>query len=219
MSTTIRQRLSDSEFPLKGASWTLRHRHADRDKWFALGNYPDMSLAEARAAARAARVLLDKGLDPMAEKRAMLQAARRRKSFRQLAENWYVAEIEARVKHPEVARRHLDNTMLPALGSTPASDVTAHDVARMLERIRADHPTAANDLLRYTKRVLDFGVRRHALQHSAAATLSPRRDAGGIEQPRTRALSEDELKTLFKKYRGAAVGNRRLGSEARRRVG
>jgi hypothetical protein len=31
-----------------GASWTLRYRFGGRDRWITLGNYPDMSLAEAR---------------------------------------------------------------------------------------------------------------------------------------------------------------------------
>jgi hypothetical protein len=39
-----------------GASWTLRYRFGGRDRWLTLGNYPDMSLAEARVEARQARV-------------------------------------------------------------------------------------------------------------------------------------------------------------------
>jgi len=182
-----------------GASWTLRYRYAGREKWFALGNYPDMTLAEARTEARDARVQLDRGLDPMAEKRARVDAVRRRKLFRQLAEDWYDSEVIGQVKHPEIPRRHLDKYMLPALGSTPASEVAADDITRMLSKIRSRHPAAANDLLRYTKRVFDFGIRRHSIRHNPAASLTPRRDGGGIERARDRALSEGELRTLLDK--------------------
>ena len=53
-----------------GASWTLRYRFGGRERWLTLGNYPDMSLAEARIEARQARVLLDKQQDPIGLRRA-----------------------------------------------------------------------------------------------------------------------------------------------------
>jgi integrase len=181
-----------------GASWAFRYRFAGRPRLMALGNFPDMSLREARVEARRARVLLDKGVDPMADRRARLQAARKNGSFRQLAEEWYATEIsQGPIKHPQVARRHLDRYLLPALGSKLAIEVTADDVAKMLDRMRAEYPTAANDLLRYTKRVFEFGVRRQIVHSNPAAFLTPRRDAGGAEKPRTRALSEAELRNLF----------------------
>lgn len=183
------------------ATWTLRYRYAGKDKWFALGNYPDVNLAEARKLARPQRVLIDNGQDPMAEKRAKLDAAKRRKSFRQLAEDWYKTEIERQLEHPEVARRHLDKYMLPALGSKAVTEISPEAITRMLDRIKLKHPAAANDLLRFTKRVFDFGVRRHAVRFNPAAALNPRTDGGGTEHARSRALSEKEIQTLF-----AAIG-------------
>jgi hypothetical protein len=44
-----------------GTTWTLRYRFGGRDRWMALGSYPDMELAEARKAARAKRTLVDAG--------------------------------------------------------------------------------------------------------------------------------------------------------------
>ena len=46
---------------VRGASWTLRYKLAGRARWMALGNYPDMTLVEARKEARKARVQLDQG--------------------------------------------------------------------------------------------------------------------------------------------------------------
>jgi hypothetical protein len=43
-----------------GASWTLRYTFAGREHWLTLGNYPDMTLAQARVDARQARVQLDR---------------------------------------------------------------------------------------------------------------------------------------------------------------
>lgn len=68
----------------EGAAWTLRYRFAGRERGLALGNYPDMALKEARAEAREARVLLDKKQDPMAVRRAKVEAERRKGPFREL---------------------------------------------------------------------------------------------------------------------------------------
>jgi integrase len=185
-----------------GASWTLRYRFAGKDRWLALGNYPDMSLAEARVEARKARVLLDQGKDPMREKQAQIDAERRKGSFKELAEEWFIAEIKQRgIKHPEVPRRHLDKYLLPELGTSIAEDVRPADVAKLLDRVKVHAPTTANDLLRFAQRIFAFGVRRRLVTTNPAASFSPRLDAGGTERARKRALSYDELVTLFEALR------------------
>jgi integrase len=181
-----------------GAAWTLRYRFAGRDRWMTLGNYPDMSLAEARAEARKARVLLDKKQDPMAVRLAAMDAQRTRGTFRELCEDWFRAEIVGRrLKHPEVPRRYLDKYLLPEFGRTPPADVHAADIARLLDKVKGRAPTAANDLLRFTSRVFAFGVRRRIVTGNPAADFTPRLDAGGTERPRERALTSEELARLF----------------------
>lgn len=185
-----------------GASWTLRYRFAGREHWLTLGHYPDMSLAEARIEARQARVLLDKQQDPLSVRRAAEAEQRQRGSFRELCEEWYQSEITGRgLKHPEVPRRHLDKYLLPKLARTAAVDVTPADIARVIDNLKGRAPTAANDLLRFVRRIFAFGVRRRMVPANPAADFSPRLDGGGIERPRSRALSLDELAQLFEKIR------------------
>ncbi len=185
-----------------GASWTLRYRFAGREHWLTLGNYPDMSLAQARIEARQARVLLDRQQNPLNVRRAALAEERRKGSFKTLCEDWYHAEVQARgLKYPAVPRRHLDRYLLPKLGRLPASDITPADVARLLDELKGRAPTAANDLLRFTRRIFAFGVRRRFVLSNPAADFSPCLDAGGIERPRSRALCFDELAQLFEKFR------------------
>jgi len=185
-----------------GASWTLRYHFAGREHWLTLGHYPDMSLAQARIEARRARVLLDKRLDPMTTRRAAEAEQRQRGSFRELCEDWYRNEITGRgLKHPEVPRRHLDKYLLPKLGRTPAVDVTPADIARVIDEIKGRAPTTANDLLRFTRRIFAFGVRRRMVPVNPAADFSPHLDGGGTERPRSRALSLNELAQLFEKIR------------------
>jgi integrase len=196
----------------EGAAWTFRYRFGGREHWLTLGNFPDMPLAQAREEARQARVLLDKQQDPLAVRRASREEQRHRGTFAELCESWFRTEIEGRaLKHPGVPRRYLDKYLLPGLGRLPADDVTAADIAGLLDGLKTRAPTAANDLLRFARRIFMFGLRRRILRSNPAADLTPRLDAGGTERPRNRALSQDELATLFEAIRATpAFGNENL---------
>jgi hypothetical protein len=107
----------------EGAAWMFRYRFAGRERWMTLGNFPDMSLATARTEAREKRLMLDKRRDPLFAKqeveeaqRAAIAAQKARQTFRDLAEDWYVTEIDPRpLKHPKVPRRYLDTAATAAL--------------------------------------------------------------------------------------------------------
>lgn len=191
----------------EGAAWMFRYRFAGRERWMTLGNFPDMSLAAARIEAREKRLLLDKRRDPLFAKqaaeeaeRAAIAAQKTRQTFRDLAEDWYSTEIDERLKHPMVPRRYLDKYLLPAFAERVSAEITAADAARLLAQVRKSAPTAANDLLRFMRRVFRFGVRRHVLTSNPVADFD-QSDAGGPERARKRALSREELETLFKALR------------------
>src|SRR5262249_19329329 len=138
------------------ATWTFRYRWVGRDRWMALGSYPDMSLSDARKEARLARVKLDKGIDPLEDRRLSRNQQKLRGSFSQLAEDWYSSEVEGRLEHTGVPRRHLNKYLLPALGRMRADEITPADIARLLDRIKVKAPTSANDTLRFAKRIFAF---------------------------------------------------------------
>lgn len=187
------------------AEWVFRYRFAGRDTWMPIGDAKDSSLKAARKEARGARVALDQGKDPLEARREAKRAAERARaaedSFRQLAEDWYQTEVSGRLKHPEAVRRALDKHILPELGTKLAAAVLPGNCAKLLEAKRKKHPALANDLLRYLKSIFRFGIRRQRVNGSPVASFTPRLDAGGEEKPRSRVLSQDELKALFKAMR------------------
>jgi integrase len=166
-------------------------------------------MAEARKAAGAKRTLVDAGRDPLLERQpeieAQLKASAAKKArgkFRELAEDWYETEIEGgRLKHP-VPRRYFDKYLLPEFGGAVPADISPAMAARLLARVARRAPTAANDLLRYMRRVFRFAVRRNLITSSPVGDFNLS-DAGGKESARQRALSRDELEKLFKALRDA----------------
>ena len=185
------------------ASWVFRYRLGRRTRWLTLGQFPDMGLSDARKRARQARVDLDDGKDPRQRLRAERLAANERGSFAELAREWLTAEVEGSLKHPEIVRRHVEKHLIPALRNCMADEIAAVDIVRVLDRVKKAAPTVANDLLRTVRRIFAFGVRRHLVTTNPTDGLTAKRDAGGDEAPRARALRRDELRKLFEAMREA----------------
>src|SRR4051812_32191120 len=70
--------------------WRLKYRLAGKEKLFAIGVYPEVSLAQAREKALAARGIIQEGGDPVLERRRQRagQAASSADTFRAIAEEW-----------------------------------------------------------------------------------------------------------------------------------
>lgn len=82
--------------PTKSSRWN--YRYAGKQKTMTFGQYPDVSLAEARSAHQAARPELAKGDDPMAQRKARKTAVKAQaeaeriataNSFRSVALKWH----------------------------------------------------------------------------------------------------------------------------------
>ena len=123
-------------------------------------------------------------------------------SFRELYEDWFQAEVlDRELQQPSAPRRYLDKYLIPKLGQMAACDIHASDIARILDGMKKRAPAAANDLLRFTRRIFAFGTRRRLVASNLAADLSPRLDGGGTERARNRELNLDELARLFEAIR------------------
>ncbi|MDT0636323.1 tyrosine-type recombinase/integrase [Spectribacter hydrogenooxidans] len=175
-----------------------RYRFGSKNgKWYFLGRYPDMSLAEARDEARECRVLVRRGIDPAVEKQRAKAEALQGARFATVADEWFAKEIRPRYKHPDVVERVLRKWVKPHLGDSPIGDVTPMQVDRLLGEIaRGGAPTVSNDALRYIQRIFRYARKRHIVGLNPVADFD-QSDAGGQESSRERFLSGHELRKLF----------------------
>jgi hypothetical protein len=74
-----------------GKLWRWKYRFEGQEKKMALGQYPEVTLAEVRALHAAARRLLASGVDPMAQRKAEKKAVRESNElpFRLIAAKWH----------------------------------------------------------------------------------------------------------------------------------
>ena len=84
--------------------WQVRWRHQGKERIASLGQYPDISLKEARDRRDDARKKIANGVDPVAEKRAQIATsqAEAANSFEAVAHEWWEHWRGARsVQHAE----------------------------------------------------------------------------------------------------------------------
>ena len=120
--------------------WRLKYRYAGKEKRLALGVFPEVGLADARARRDEAREKLRAGRDPGAEKqaakvRAVLNAAT---TFEAVAREWL--ETQRAKLAPSTflkAEWTLAENVFPWMGALPVAGIEAPEVLATLRRIEA----------------------------------------------------------------------------------
>jgi integrase len=125
--------------PTGGKSWLLRFERDGRERWLGLGPLDVVDLKTARERARAARLLLLDGVDPIDHRkaeRAKLAAAKAKLLiFREAAEQFF-NQHEGKWKNAK-HRTQFTNTLkqyaFPVLGDMAISDIGVPEVLRAIE--------------------------------------------------------------------------------------
>jgi integrase len=114
-----------------GKYWRMNYRFADKRKTLALGVYPDVGLAKARARRDKAREKLADGIDPATAKREekQAQADAAANTFEAVARVWLAKTVS---KRAEVTQSRittlLEKDVFPFIGSMPISTIKPRDV-------------------------------------------------------------------------------------------
>jgi integrase len=139
-------KLSDSDgmyllvTPNGGKCWRLKYRFDGKEKVFALGTYPEVSLAVAREKRDAARKQIAAGIDPGAVKKALKAAtmADTENSFEVVAREWHGKFSGTwSACHAETTLGRLQLDVFPALGARPIDEIKAPEILAMLRRIES----------------------------------------------------------------------------------
>lgn len=190
--------------------WRFRYRFSGKLRVMVLGSYGDLSLADARRTAKELRARVALGYDVAAEKQerkaaavAKLEADRNATTVAKLADEYFERMILGRWKHPNIVRSRIEKDIKPSIGRLAVEDVKPKHIDAMLQVIvKRGAPTIANDVLRWTRRMFDYAIKRHMVQYNPASAFNLA-DAGGKEDPRERSLSREELVRLFEAMRVA----------------
>ena len=179
-------------------SWALAYKSPATGKWSkaALGQYPGVGLAEAKARALDLAAEVRRGCDPIHDKRREALA----ETFAVLAKR-YMREHETRnaragkrSRSTKEAQRQLDADILPQIGCIKAENVTRQHVMQVVEEI-ADRGAlvSADRALGLVRAVYNWACGTGRLERNPTLGLK-KRNAG---RAKTRVLGPGEIRAFW----------------------
>lgn len=176
-------------------TWFYRYKFNGKEKWLTIGHFPAMGVAEARKRFNEYWEMRSSGQDP--EQIAIEEQIQRTNTVQTLITEWYKHYILKHRKQPQQIKQHIDADIIPLLGKLELHKLQTRDITRALDTIvKRGAPVHANKVLSTLKQVFNYAVNRGELLTNPAANLRAR-DIGGVEKPKERYLTLDELKTLW----------------------
>jgi integrase len=166
-----------------------------------IGNYPVISLLEAREQHHALWLLVKKGVSPAAQKRAPavpVEPIKISPTVTEFVENEYIPRyLNKNRKRAGETAWLIRSNLLSVIGHMRMEDVELRHVTRALDVILdREAPILANRAMSQAKQLFSYAVRRGVLKYSPIAELR-KKEIGGDEPSRDRALSNDEIRTLL----------------------
>ena len=174
--------------------WYLTYDFAGKRRSYRLGEYPRMSLAQARDEARRRRFDLLDGVDPQAARRAAREAAARRIATSALV-SAYLDHLKRSGKRTwREDERYLTRTLSRPLGDVPAAEID-RDVIRAAMQTYLDEgkPVAANRCRAHLHALFQWALREGHVDRNPVAGVSK----AVKERPRSRWLTTEELVRLW----------------------
>lgn len=116
--------------------WQYPYKLNGKENIYTIGQYPLISLTDARKHRDSIRSLVEQGLSPNREKSARYieNTIGSENSFETVAREWHSKQIWDE-KHTKVVLRSLELNAFPYIGALPVHKVTAHDVLQMLRKM------------------------------------------------------------------------------------
>jgi integrase len=187
--------------PAGSKLWRYRYRSNGKASMLALGEYPEVSLADARSRRDEARALLTAGKDPSAERRQEARRAReaRGNTFEAVAREW-ITKLEGlwTTHHASDVRRSLEVEAFPIIGSRPVTELEPREILDCLRMI--ENRGALEVAHRTAQRI--SAVCRYAVQ-TGRAKYNPAADLRGTIATRKvkhmAALSREEMPEFLDK--------------------
>jgi integrase len=188
--------------------WRFRYRFAGKEQMLSFGQWPQVSLAEARDLRDKARTQLRAGINPgAARKQAKAQAAvAAANTFRAVAAEWIeLNRGKWRTSHITRVQSQLDRDILPALGERPIGDISPAEVLAVAKRVegREALDMARRCLQRMTS-IFALGVR------TLRCESNPARELAGVIKTRKvehrPALTFDQLPDYLERLEDVGAG-------------
>lgn len=188
-------------------------------KWFEIGTYPSKSLSDARQEAATLSNKRRAGIDPIAEREAAAEAARRasevetetlakeatRITVNTLFERWHAVDLVGHRDGGTYVSDQMNRHVLPMIGHFMAEDVRKGHITEITDKILATGKNrTAKVIFSHMRQMFRFAVDRDILETDPTAAIRKAK-IGTKETERDRVLSEAEIRDLSGKLSQARL--------------
>ena len=196
--------------------WRVKYRFAGKEKTYTIGDYPVISLSNARAITREIKQKVLEGVDPV-EKRKNENKKTDILTFKKIAHEFLEKKHkEISKKHFEDIKRKFDIYILPEIGSKDIRQIKKRDIIKLIKNARykptannkkTDKVNTARRVFAVLKQVYKFALHNDYTEIDVTATIDinellPKREIENFAA----IIDENELKkmykTFFKDYKG-----------------
>lgn len=153
-------------------NWIFTYTYDNKRRQMNLGSYPEVKLADAKTAYKAASAMLNdkqNPRDPQEERDQKHEADRLKREERRLEptvnvlikeflEKWVAKKRNIRAQYDD--KRSLGKDIVPRWGELKANDIRRRDAILMLEEVAARAPGQARSLSRLCRKMFSFGIQR-----------------------------------------------------------
>ena len=177
--------------------WRMRYRLDGKQEKVTFGEYPDVSLAEARELREEARKLVAKGISPARQKQKQKREERALDTIADFIIIWFDEVATMRNKNPKTMKAIIKNDIIPTIGKIKLKDCTVTDVLKVTDKIKSrgsDHVAlVARNIL---KRMFSYAISREKAQYNPAGAIEAQYIA--TAKSRDVSLTPDEIGKLLR---------------------
>jgi integrase len=195
---TGRREVFDSEVPglllrvtaTGSKSWSLVYRVKGQARRLTLGSYPGVSLKDARERARDARAVLQRGGDPVQDRKDEAREASVN-GFETCVGDFIEKYAKPKNRRWKETKRVLDKLAVPVWGNRAVKDIRRRDVVELVEKAKGGNQ--ANKLRLHLSKMFNWLLEREAVEVNPVTGVAPRMKY----VPRDRVLTDAEVVALW----------------------
>jgi integrase len=124
--------------PTGAKVWRMRYRFDGKEQTLIIGDYPDVSLSEARATHAATKLKIKAGINPAGEKKALKTPTTdpvNADTFRSIAHEWFISrKIRWSEKYANEIMSMFEKDIFPSIGDLPITGIKPMVLLRVLQK-------------------------------------------------------------------------------------
>ena len=190
--------------------WKLRYRQAGKDREYTIGDYPVISLAEARKRAQELRQMVRDGADlqKMRDEQERSEEQEEPILFKD------VADVFLRFKEREYSPSHflrqmkrIEQYILPAIGEKRVEEITKADIVRLVQNVprvktrsakNTDKIETARRIFTLVGQIYRFGLHNDLIKENVPERIDANEILPKVQGGRLKAVTkEKDVKRLF----------------------